>query len=763
MRNERNLDCVILAGGRGTRLYPLTEQKPKPLMKILDTTVLEHVIENAKRVLPRNITVSTGYKADMIDTFCKNNFSDVVCKREMIPLGTAGGVKNCVSNDFDALLVLSGDAVFDFDLSSAVAFHFENNNDVTIVTSRKEDPTEYGVVITDDKSNVVSFCEKPGWKSVRSDLVNTGIYLLSKNAVDRIPNGIEYDFSKNLFPSLLREGAKVMSYYCHGFWCDIGTLEEYYSCNSLAASGRLPFLHKSGIDEKELNKRGIHAEKEVYVSHLSFVGKNVRISGESILCDKTVIGDDCDIVSAIIGKSSRIGKGCSIDGAIIGENVSVGENCIVPEGTVIGDMCRISDGTVLKNKALIPSGKAVFEEDETDMEFSKKTTLFVDDGLAVFDNSKVFSELPALSLSVSAAFRKSENTPSSFAVMCGNGCSYLKNLICSGLLSKDEKVFDCGNGNEALCSFSVKKLETDAGLFLYEENGKAYVKIFSENGRPVDTQTERKIVTCRFALQNHEMSKSIKSALAGGIAVIDVKNIYENSLIRYLDSLLCGKDFDGMCINMLRDGVENNASQQVLFRVLTSKNCKIVNSGDKKTASVVVSDDGKCAKIRYGNLVLDHYHLCGAVVDNQYSSQLSDTVSVGSNMPTLIKDMMKTEFKKDAMHCITDDGVVCALTFLALMQMSGENIQEMLLKIPPFEIYTDDYVADVNRAATIEKLSGLYRDSKDDSGDGICLKLADGNVTVIPNRAKGFKIVAEAHSMEAAKELCEKIGKAIKE
>lgn len=761
MSCKRKVDCVILAGGFGTRLKPLTDSKPKPLMKILDTAVLCHVVSNARKISPHSITVSTGCKGDMIDAFCKSNCPDVVCKREMIPLGTAGGVKNCCGQDFDALLVLSGDAFFDFDLKSAVDFHFENQNDVTIVTSRKENPTEYGVVITDDEQNIISFCEKPGWNRVRSDLVNTGIYLLSKRAVDSIPDGFEYDFSKNLFPRLMKESARLKSFYCDGFWCDIGTIDEYYMCNRLAASGKLAFADREGCGEKDLNLKGIHAEEGVYVSKSSSVGKNVRICNKSVVCSKTVIGDNCDIVSSVIGEGSRIGCGSSVAGAIIGENVCVGENCIIPEGTVIGDLCRIADGAVVKKGTCVASGKCILEEDKRDMSFSGNGQLFKDDGLAVFDYNGTFTELAAFAYSVSCALRKNEKTPLSFSVLSSCGCVSLKGIICSGLVSNGEMVFDCGEGNEALCSFAVKKLETDAGIYLSENEGKIFVRVFSDDGGYADDTTERKISNVYTTIRKQDFSTNLNKKKDGSLVSVEIKNIYENSLLKYAESLNGGKDFSGTCVCMTQDSVVNNVSSGSLCRVLELKNCEVINTGGKDTLFLSVSEDGKKALIRCGNLIVDHYHICAAVAKNRDAMDF-DKVSFSNNMPMLIRDMLGKGRVKNSLHCITDDGVVCILTFLCMMHKTGESINELFMQIPPFEIYADEYIADVNRASTMERLSRLYHDSKDDSGDGICLHLAEGNVTVIPNRAKGFKIVAEAQSMEAAKELSVKIGKAIK-
>ena len=239
MQKNNDIACVILAGGFGTRLAPLTDIKPKPLVSILDTPVLESILGAVEDLKPSSITVSAHFHSEQIEKLCKDNHRNVVCKKENIPLGTAGGVKFCYDGKSENVLVVSGDAVFDFSLSDAVDFHIKNNSDVTIVACRNENPTRYGTIETDSENNVVAFCEKPSWKKVRSSLVNTGIYLLSRRVLFEIPDNMAYDFSNNLFPRLLRERADIKVFEAEGFWCDVGCFSEYASCNKYAADGLL--------------------------------------------------------------------------------------------------------------------------------------------------------------------------------------------------------------------------------------------------------------------------------------------------------------------------------------------------------------------------------------------------------------------------------------------------------------------------------------------------------------------------------------------
>lgn len=760
MNARKKVICVVLAGGFGTRLCPLTDTKPKPLVKILDTTVLEQVICALKKTEAQRIIVSTFYKTDMIEKKCREIDKKILCKREKIPLGTAGGVKNCVDGDYDAVLVVSGDGVFDFDLQKALGFHFEKNNDVTIITSHKENPTQYGVVLCSDDGIVSGFDEKPSWKKVKSDRVNTGIYILSQNAIESIPDMKEYDFSNNLFPHLLKEGRRIMSFDGTGFWCDIGTIGEYYNCNCLAADGKIDCVSNDGLSRQELFSMGIHSDDGVYVSPSAKIGKNVSIGRGSIICENSVICDNCDISSSVISENSFVGKGSSINGAIIGEWVSVGENCIVQEGTVIGGRCRIADGTVLGKNLRIGAETAV-GKGAVQMDLFGERQLFMDEGRMVFGEKNVFKEVCDAAASISISFRKNENTGTGFAVMSSPEALHLKDTLVSVFSSKNDTVFDCGTGNEAMLSFSVRRLDADAGLFLSQCDGKLCITIFNEKGEIIDEKEERKISKVFLNVLNDEDVFTSSSENKGRRPVFPMDELYRNSLNKYFLQMLSGAPCRDMKICMHRDVSEKNASGKILCDVLKENGVVVTSMGNEDVINVAISNDGKRANLRIGNRFYDHEHVCAAVLKNRDLLGLKNAVP-GKNIPSALKNYTKDTDGYASGISALQDGCGCICAFLALLVLRGERADVILSEIPAFEIYTDDFVADINRGATMERLSRLYNDTKYNDGDGIRLSLAEGDVTIIPNRMKGFRIISEAASMEAAKELAFKIGKVIK-
>ena len=221
------MKVVIMAGGEGTRLRPISQSRPKPMVRLYDRPVLEHILALLKengfdeacltlRYLPRMVT---DYFGDGAKFGMKLHY-----KIEERPLGTAGGVLNCRGYiGDDDVLVISGDCVCDFDLRKIVNFHRGKNAAATLALYSHPNPLEYGLVVTDENGRVRHFLEKPAWDRVLTDQINTGIYILSPEALEKIPPDRQYDFGKDLFPRLLKENAALYGVKMEGYWCDIGS------------------------------------------------------------------------------------------------------------------------------------------------------------------------------------------------------------------------------------------------------------------------------------------------------------------------------------------------------------------------------------------------------------------------------------------------------------------------------------------------------------------------------------------------------------
>lgn len=237
------MKAVILAGGMGTRLRPVTGDRPKPMVPLLGKPLMEHIVALLRAQGFEDICAAVRYRAGDIMAHFGDGSRFGVCMQyrlEQEALGTAGAVKNC--EDFcgnEDVLVISGDAACDFDLAALMAEHKRRDAAVTLALYRHPEPLRYGLAVTDGDNNIRGFVEKPDWNRVVTDLVNTGIYIVSPRAMALVPEGQAFDFAKDLFPLLLRQGERLLGLPMTGYWCDVGTPLSYYRCCADALEGRL--------------------------------------------------------------------------------------------------------------------------------------------------------------------------------------------------------------------------------------------------------------------------------------------------------------------------------------------------------------------------------------------------------------------------------------------------------------------------------------------------------------------------------------------
>ena len=318
------MKAVILSGGRGTRLAPLTDRKPKPLVRVGDEPIIFSIIRNLKKEGFNECAVTLGYRGDDIRNALGEKFEGVKIHyfEEKEPLGTAGAVKNCeefLDSDF---LVLSGDALCDIALDEVIACHKMSGDIATLVLTPCREVLEYGVVLLDKGGKVARFSEKPAWEGVKSDRVNCGIYALKREILDLIPKGTACDFSKDVFPMLLEKKTPINTFINKGFWCDVGSPWALYSCN-MKTLARDFFI--------------TYEPKNIQIK------KSARVHG-SVIGEGSTVEADAELHHAVIGKSCKIGEGAVLDGCLMGDGVIVEKNARVEKGAVIGDGCYISEG-----------------------------------------------------------------------------------------------------------------------------------------------------------------------------------------------------------------------------------------------------------------------------------------------------------------------------------------------------------------------------------------------------------------------------------
>ena len=326
---ERIKQAVIMVGGRGTRLRPLTETVPKPMLPVMGIPCLEYVMRSLIDSGVKEIILACGYRSDDISDFVGDGTSfgaDISFAYEDEPAGTAGSVKLLQDRLDDTFLVASGDVLADVDIGGMVDSHRLGGCVVTMALTCVDNPTEFGIVGLDDDGMVEKFREKPPPEEVFSDLVNAGIYVLDRSVMDRVPEGVMYDFSKDLFPDVLDSSLGIRGHILQGFWMDIGRPSDLLRANILKAAAVGGEGHSHVMEGSQLHDVRLRS---------SVIHPGVRAEGciieRSVVLDGAVIGKGSHIIDSIIGRRAGIGEGCVIRGAVLADDDSIPDGHVYEE------------------------------------------------------------------------------------------------------------------------------------------------------------------------------------------------------------------------------------------------------------------------------------------------------------------------------------------------------------------------------------------------------------------------------------------------
>ena len=345
------MKALFLAGGRGTRLRPLTDHLPKPMVPVMGRPLLERSIEALGGCGAKEAVLSTCYRADDIERHferggdCGIRLSYV---SEDIPLGTGGAIKNCRNYFDDTFLIFNSDIVSDIDLSDLLRFHRQKQADVTIAATRVANPSNYGVIEYDEFGFATTFTEKPKPGEAKSDFINAGIYVFEPKVLDLIPSDRIVSIEKDTFPKLLRNGYKIAVYRGGTYWIDIGTPEKYMQVHRDIFGGRCP------VAENDFRRNGIYGAGGAEIHSTARIigpvwfGKNVRI-GANVTVGPNVV----------LSNGFESGRGCVIRDSILWNDVSIGSGVSIIK-SVITKGCRIASGIQCVNTVYSQESKRPF-------------------------------------------------------------------------------------------------------------------------------------------------------------------------------------------------------------------------------------------------------------------------------------------------------------------------------------------------------------------------------------------------------------------
>lgn len=509
------MKAVVMAGGEGSRLRPITANRPKPLVPICNRPIMEHILELLKQHGIQDVVATLHYMADEIQNYFGDGADFDVSMSYSIedtPLGTAGSVKKAEPLIGDeTFLIISGDALTDCDLSKAIAFHKAKKAVATLILYHVPNPLEFGVVITDDDGRVIRFLEKPTWSEVFSDTVNTGMYILEPEVFQRMEPGRQYDWSQDIFPEILRAGEPIYGYIMNEYWADVGSLTQYREAQEHMLSGQVNLA----IPGEEI-QHGVWAGPNCVLEEGSVLvppiclGRNCKIKAGARIGPYTVIGDNAfvddnaNVERSVLWDSAYIGPNVGFHSAIGCSRVTVKRDSVVREDAVVGDRCLIDVGCAIRPRVKLWPDKIIERGSTVTMSLvwgSKwRGNLFRDLGVAGLSNIEI---TPDFACRLGAAYGSCFGNRATILTSRDSTRSsrMIKRALISSLLGVGCNVVDLRSMAVPIARHFVKACGAQGALHVRKLPGNARVtliEMFDGRGAYLARSFERKVETTFF-------------------------------------------------------------------------------------------------------------------------------------------------------------------------------------------------------------------------------------------------------------------------
>jgi mannose-1-phosphate guanylyltransferase / phosphomannomutase len=508
------MKAVVMAGGEGTRLRPLTAHRPKPLAPVLNRPIMEHILLLLRRHGITDVVVTLHYLADEIEGYFGEGSDwgvQIVYSVEDTPLGTAGSVKQAEEylRD-DTFIIVSGDALTDLDLSKTIEYHRKKSSLATIVLSHVPNPLEFGVVITDDDGQIRRFLEKPSWGEVFSDTVNTGMYVLEPSLFDYMEPGRAYDWSQDIFPRILAEGKPLYGYVMPDYWCDVGNLNQYREAQYTVLDGHTNVLI-SGVERSNVwVGEGCNIAPDAQILHPTVLGRNVKVKSGAQIGPYSVIGDNAIVEEgavvhrSVLWDNVYIGSDCKLTGCTVCSHVTMQQDCSVQEGAVIGERCRIEHGSTIRTQIKLWPDKIIEAGSTVTMSliWGQKWlgALFRDLGVNGIANIEITPDFATKLGACFGAYMKRGSTVIT-ARDPGPAARMIKRAVISGLMSVGCDVFDMRSMSLPIMRHTLRSSVAAGGVYVRTSPNNPrllLIEFLDRDGIYLSKAAERKVETMFF-------------------------------------------------------------------------------------------------------------------------------------------------------------------------------------------------------------------------------------------------------------------------
>ncbi len=703
---EDKMKAIILAGGEGKRLRPITEKMPKPLVPIGGTPIIRLILKKLYDAGVREAAVTTGYLSDMLVSYLGDECCGIKirCFKEETPLGTAGGILPCrefIGNE--PFIVMSGDALCCIDIKKAIEKRGTEDADAVLLLTHCDSPGEYGIVLTDSEGCVSGFYEKPSVMSSFSDTVNTGIYVLSPRIFDLIPKDRPYDFGSELFPQMLRTGRSLFAVCGRGYWCDIGDPDAYYRAN-MRASGNKSIIPQSSYTD----------------------GSIIR---SSVLMDDCTVKNGSVIENSVLCKGVKIGKNVLIKGSFIGEGAIIGDGAVLAEGTKLSAGSTVnrtdSEKAKARSRDIIPEllcGRGfVLKKSELvrfdGMLFGEILSSSIKGNLGVMTDGRDSSEALAAEIMLGASY---------------HGCH----------------VLDLGDGFEISASLAASTLPLTLTFFVRETEDDIFICLFDENGIYPKREVERRLI---HALWDRAATPKESSSIVFG------EDFTHSSYFREIKKHC--RDLHGFSFSVKRE----NDPSRLLSDVLVSCGAKLSDDG----VCLSVSDDGyEITALQDGYVASDSEIkavLLRFVITEETALPITHPIFFTDLFGSRLKrySTCPSGNGEDSVRALCKSsyairhGCICGVLLASLLHSTKKSLYELCSWLPKYSIKTADI-----RLLGGHHLSILPVLGRPD-GDGVMSEYQHGSVRVIPTNF-GYRLISEAAASEYASEILELSEKEIK-
>ncbi len=708
------MQAVILAGGVGSRLRPITDTMPKPLCPIANESAMARVLKLLARHGCRDATVTLCYLPQQImDTFGESAYGvtlHYVCEDK--PCGTAGSVKLATPFLYeDDFLVISADVVCETDLSALLQYHKQKKALATLALTHQCEVGEYGVVVLQEDGQIDRFLEKPARAQACSDTVNSGIYCLNRSVLDRIPPSTAYDFGRDLFPSLL--GHRLYGYVDDAPWCDVGSVESYYDCNFRIAR------------------------------------KEGAVQESNIMAPSVTVHETATVKNSILMQGVKVGAYCHIDGAILCENVTVRDHAKIGKGAVIGansiirEGCEIGQGVSVVAKGVPPAHWVK----TTQYAYAQNQSQFFSDGGLHGRKEELTPEF--LLRFGRASAEVAGGRPIAVLHADTAYCSLLCSAFRCGVISAGGVLCYFGVGFCASAAFCAKKYGMLTFCIYEDASAAVRVAFYDAQGLYPHRKIERALCQAFASSQSLRADKIGFCEAKKSIASVYQKNLQEamgnlDGMRIYFNYTAPAALCKAACV---ANGAEVTAHPDALRIVLdpTGRNVAVFESG---------SEPFSCDVWHILAILLAHDRLPKTLA-LPYSAPLAITrlaeeqgceVAYYTACPSGDSENAVRELASNTP--VLQDASLAVAYLLRLCRESGKRVQTLAKSVPPFYTFVREMAADART-----RLKILCALGKTD-GEGVCIAYSPvRRVRVLPLGVSSYRMICEGESVEAADEI----------